>query len=236
MKKRTILLAFIISAVAMTSGCSSNEPKTDEVKQEQTKTESVSSGVTIKPLTQKAIDENPYMAKNDANIHHDCYNSDSTDEVLPVGIYPEINVSYEKVNPNASPAVFFDNYGHSVVPLLGGLAIRDINAEETQTIGYFSPKQHDGGGYVIQSSYSFVDENNRLVCPTSNNHVLMLKATDEEGNVLPEFEKVLDIDIKAAAEAALGKTLDQNLLAVVFDYEGNLWFATGGFRIYPDRK
>ena len=84
---------------------------------------------------------------------------------------------------------FFDNYGHSVVPLLGGLAIRDINAEETQTIGYFSPKQHDGGGYVIQSSYSFVDENNRLVCPTSNNHVLMLKATDEEGNVLPEFGK-----------------------------------------------
>ena len=96
MKKRAILLAFIISAVAMTSGCSANEPKTDEVKQEQTKTESVSSGVTIKPLTQKAIDENPYMAKNDANIHHDCYNSDSTDEVLPVGIYPEINVSYEK--------------------------------------------------------------------------------------------------------------------------------------------
>ena len=236
MKKRTILLAFIISAVAMTSGCSSNEPKTDEVKQEQTKTESVSSGVTIKPLTQKAIDENPYMAKNDANIHHYCYNSDSTDEVLPVGIYPEINVSYEKVNPNASPAVFFDNYGHSVVPLLGGLAIRDINAEETQTIGYFSPKQHDGGGYVIQSSYSFVDENNRLVCPTSNNHVLMLKATDEEGNVLPEFEKVLDIDIKAAAEEITGKTLDQNLLSVVFDYEGNLWFATGGFRIYPERK
>ncbi|MGO5026318.1 hypothetical protein ACTQ3O_08745 [Mediterraneibacter faecis] len=131
MKKRAILLAFIISAVAITSGCSANEPKTDEVKQEQTKTESVSSGVTIKPLTQKAIDENPYMAKNDANIHHDCYNSDSTDEVLPVGIYPEINISYEKVNPNASPAVFFDNYGHSVVPLLGGLAIRDINAEET---------------------------------------------------------------------------------------------------------
>ena len=236
MKERTILLAFIISAVAMTSGCSSNEPKTDEVKQEQTKTESVSSGVTIKPLTQKAIDENPYMAKNDANIHHDCYNSDSTDEVLPVGIYPEINVSYEKVNPNASPAVFFDNYGHSVVPLLGGLAIRDINAEETQTLGYFSPKQHDNGEYLIQSSYSFVDESNRLVCPTNNNHVLMLKATDEDGNVLPEFEKVLDIDIKAAAEAALGKTLDQNLLAVVFDYEGNLWFATGGFRIYPDRK
>ena len=64
----------------------------------------------------------------------------------------------------------------------------------------------------------------------------MLRATDEAGNVLPEFEKVLDIDIKAAAEAALGKTLEQNLLSVVFDYEGNLWFATGGFRIYPERQ
>ena len=176
------------------------------------------------------------MADSDSNIHHDCYNTDSTDEVLPVGIYSEINVSYEKTNPNASPAIFFDTYGHAVVPFLGGLAIRDINADETQTEGCFSPKQHDGGGYMIQSSYSFVDESNRLVCPTSNNHVLMLKATDDEGNVLPEFEKVLDIDIKAAAEEKLGKTLDQNLLSVVFDYDGNLWFATGGFRIYPDRK
>ena len=48
----------------------------------------------------------------------------------------------------------------------------------------------------------------------------MLRATDENGNVLPEFEKVLDIDIKAAAEAALGKELTQNLLSVVFDYDG----------------
>ncbi|WP_368369121.1 hypothetical protein [Ruminococcus sp. RTP21484sp1_RTP31003st1_F6_RTP31003_210430] len=209
------------------------------VRAEETQTEEntgLTSELPIKTLTQKVIDENPYMAASDSNIHHDCYNTDSTDEVLPVGIYSEINVSYEKTNANASPAIFFDSYGHAVVPLLGGLAIRDINAEETQTLGYFSPKQHDNGEYLIQSSYSFVDESNRLVCPTNNNHVLMLKATDEDGNVLPEFEKVLDIDIKAAAEAALGKTLDQNLLAVVFDYEGNLWFATGGFRIYPDRK
>ena len=176
------------------------------------------------------------MAASDANIHHDGYNTDSTDEILPLGIYPEINVSYEKTNANASPAIYFDSYGHAVAPLLGGIAIRDLDAEETQTLGYFSPKQHDDGSYVIQSSYTFLDSENRIVCPTSNNHVLMLRATDEEGNVLPEFEKVLDIDIKAAAEASLGKTLEQNLLSVVFDYEGNLWFATGGFRIYPERE
>ena len=190
----------------------------------------------VKALQPKQVDENPYMAKSDANIHHDGYNTDSTDEILPLGIYPEIHVSYETTNPNASPAIYFDSYGHAVVPLLGGIAIRDLNAEETKTLGYFSPKQHDGGSYLIQSSYTFLDAENRIVCPTSNNHVLMLRATDEAGNVLPEFEKVLDIDIKAAAEAALGKELTQNLLSVVFDYDGNLWFATGGFRIYPERQ
>lgn len=234
MKKRALILAMIAFIAATTS-----EPSINMVRAEETQTEENAGQISelpIKTLTPKVMDVNPYMAASDSNIHHDCYNTDSTDEILPVDIYSEINVSYEKVNPNASPAVFFDSYGHAVVPLLGGLAIRDINAEETQTLGYFSPKQHDNGDYLIQSSYSFVDESNRLVCPTNNNHVLMLKATDENGNVLPEFEKVLDIDIKAAAEAALGKTLDQNLLSVVFDYEGNLWFATGGFRIYPDRK
>ena len=239
MKKRALILAMIAFIAATTSEPSINMVRAEETQVEETQTEENAGQTTelpIKTLTPKVMDVNPYMAASDSNIHHDCYNTDSTDEVLPVDIYSEINVSYEKVNPNASPAVFFDSYGHAVVPLLGGLAIRDINAEETQTLGYFSPKQHDNGEYLIQSSYSFVDESNRLVCPTNNNHVLMLKATDEDGNVLPEFEKVLDIDIKAAAEAALGKTLDQNLLAVVFDYEGNLWFATGGFRIYPDRK
>ena len=239
MKKRALILAMIAFIAATTSEPSINMVRAEETQVEETQTEEnagQTSELPIKTLTPKVIDENPYMAASDSNIHHDCYNTDSTDEVLPVDIYSEINVSYEKVNPNASPAVFFDSYGHSVVPLLGGLAIRDINADEAQTLGYFSPKQHDNGSYLIQSSYSFVDESNRIVCPTNDNRVLMLKATDEEGNVLPEFEKVLDIDIKAAAEAALGKTLDQNLLSVVFDYEGNLWFATGGFRIYPDRK
>ena len=63
----------------------------------------------------------------------------------------------------------------------------------------------------------------------------MLSATDEAGNVLPEFEKVLDIDVKAAAETRWARRWSRISLSVVFDYEGNLWFATGGFRIYPER-
>ncbi len=175
------------------------------------------------------------MAKSDANIHHDGYNTDSTDEILPLAIYPEINVSYETTNANASPAIYFDSYGHAVVPLLGGIAIRDLNAEETKRSAISLQSSMTAAVTSSRAPTRSLTEN-RIVCPTSNNHVLMLRATDEDGNVLPEFEKVLDIDIKAAAEAALGKELTQNLLSVVFDYDGNLWFATGGFRIYPERQ
>ena len=138
----------------------------DAGTEETPASDALSSALPVKTLRAKRVDENPYMAKSDANIHHDGYNTDSTDEVLPLGIYPEINVSYEKTNANASPAIYFDSYGHAVVPLLGGIAIRDLNAAETTTLGYFSPKQHDGGGYVIQSSYTFLDSENRIVCPT----------------------------------------------------------------------
>ena len=222
--------------VTQTPSATATPAATAAPAEETTPSALVSGALPVKALQPKQVEENPYMAKSDANIHHDGYNTDSTDEILPLGIYPEIHVSYETTNANASPAIYFDSYGHAVVPLLGGIAIRDLNAEETKTLGYFSPKQHDGGSYLIQSSYTFLDAESRIVCPTSNNHVLMLRATVEEGNVLPEFEKVLDIDIKAAAEAALGKELTQNLLSVVFDYDGNLWFATGGFRIYPERQ
>ena len=149
MKKQTALLTTIAFLFTSASSGTITMPHAEETQtQQQT---DVSAGLSIKALTAKAVDENPYMSNGDTNIHHDCYNTDTTDAVLPIGIYPEINVSFEKTNANASPAIFFDSYGHAIVPLLGGLAIRDLNAAQTQTIGYFSPTQHDGGGYVIAS-------------------------------------------------------------------------------------
>ena len=135
MKKRAMIIAMMAAMLTVTSDCTvkllhAEETQTKEVQAEDSQSEGTSQ-LPIKALSPKVVEENPYMAKSDSNIHHDCYNTDSTDEVLPVGIYSEINVSYEKVNANASPAIFFDSYGHAVVPFLGGLAIRDINADET---------------------------------------------------------------------------------------------------------
>ena len=111
MKKRALILAVTMAACVSMWGSSEGRVSAE-----------TAGSLPIKALTGKVVEKNPYMADSDANIHHDCYNTDSTDEILPVGIYSEINVSYEKTNANASPAIFFDSYGHAVVPLLGGLA------------------------------------------------------------------------------------------------------------------
>ena len=113
MKKRALILAMITFIAAATSEPSINMVRAEETQAEEIQTEEntgQTSELPIKTLTQKVIDENPYMAASDSNIHHDCYNTDSTDEVLPIGIYSEINVSYEKTNANACPAIFFDSY------------------------------------------------------------------------------------------------------------------------------
>ena len=109
----TLLLAGVLCLTLAACGAkqSSDMPASDTVS-------AASAALPVKAMNAKRVDENPYMAKSDANIHHDGYNTDSTDEVLPLGIYPEINVSYEKTNANASPAIYFDSYGHAVVPLL----------------------------------------------------------------------------------------------------------------------
>lgn len=107
-------------------------------------------------LPEKGIDPNPYMGSGGCNIHHDGYNTDVTDAVLPLGICPEVNTSYEKTNAMAPPAIFYDDGGHAYCPLLGGIAIRDMDSQEVATLGAYIPAQHEEQ-YSIQSSYSFVD-------------------------------------------------------------------------------
>ena len=107
-----------------------------------------SEALTPQPLPQKSIDVNPYMSPGESNVHNDSYNSDVTDAVLPIGIDGEVNTSIEKLNTYAAPAIFYDSYGNAISPLLGGIAIRDLNAEVTTTQGAFIPAKHDGGGYA----------------------------------------------------------------------------------------
>lgn len=188
------------------------------------------------PIAQNNVVPNPYMASNESIVHNDAYSSDVSGGVVPLGIYPEITTAYETESVNAPPSIFFDDDSSAITPYLGGVAIRDLTQETIQTLGCFVPSRDDGQQYSVQISYSFVDQLGNIVVPTTHGHVMMLKTKDENGQILPRFEKVLDVDVLTPALEQLGEGIDRNLLSIVFDYQGNLWFVTGGFRIYPDRS
>ncbi len=188
--------------------------------------------------------QNPYLSSEEAMIHNDIYNSDVTSKAMPLGICPEIIESEAKDSPIAPPAFFYDNYGNAVAPysqimedgsvLSGGIAIRDMDSSNLEVLGKFQPPLHDNGAkYGIQISYSFVDKENYLVGPTTHGHVVMIQTYDEKGKILPVFEKKLDVDILSGAVKAMGNDIDQNILSIAYDYEGNLWFVTGGFHKNP---
>ena len=187
------------------------------------------------PLPVKAVANNPYMADSDNSIHNDVYSTDVTDDAAPLGIYSTVSAALETQNLHAPSAAFYDSMGNAITPFLGGISITHMDGETISRSGSFVPARDDEGGYAFQISYSFVDQHDRVVAPTSHGHLLVLKTMDEQGQILPVFEKAMDVDIVAQAVSALGADIDQRLLSVVYDYEGNLWFTTGGFRIDPAR-
>lgn len=188
------------------------------------------------PLPANQVAANPYLSASEGLIHNDCYSSDVTDAVLPLDIDSSVSLSVETRNVTAPSAAFYDERGNAISPLLGGISISRFDGDTIERLGSFVPSLHDGGGYSVQISYSFVDADGNVVMPTTDGRILCVRTTDDEGNVLPVFEKVFDIDVVSQAKAALGDDIDPNILSIIYDYEGNLWFVTGGFRIYPDRN
>lgn len=206
-------------------------------------TTAIAQALTPAPLPANLVEPNPYLAAGEAIIHNDAYSSDVTAKAVPLGIFSEVAASEEAEGNKAVPCFFYDARGNCITPytlstpegdIAGGVAVRDVNANPVRTLGRFLPALDDDEPYGIQISYAFVDGNGFLVGATTHGHVLMLRTTDEEGAVLPVFEKVLDVDVLSVAQDALGEDVDPNLLSVIMDYGGNLWFATGGFHINPE--
>ena len=194
------------------------------------------------PLGENLVEKNPYMAEGESIIHNDVYSSDVTSCIVPLGIYPEVTSAQETEADKAIPCFFYDSDRNCITPyslktekgvISGGVAIRDVNSDPVKTLGSFLPVRDDGQPYGIQISYAFVDNNGFVTGAATNGHILMLRTKDENGEILTKFEKAVDVDVLTAARSRLGDDIDPNLMSVIMDYDGNLWFTTGGFRINP---
>lgn len=197
-----------------------------------------------RPAPRSALEQNPFLPASESMIHNDVYNSDVTSLPVPLGINTEIRLATVQGAPIAPPALFYDEHGNAVTPLTlltqdgtsvaGGIAIRDMASPTLETRGTYLPAQQEPDApYGIQISYSFVDADGHLVGPTNTGHVVIFRVIDETGAPLETFEKLLDVDLIGPARSQLGDDVDDELLSIVYDYDGNLWFATGGFHMDP---
>lgn len=231
--KLSVLLAVLLFIGAV--GTAMPASACFDLFQTASKTEQTASALVPKPMTPNQVSVNPYMAQSENSIHNDVYSSDVTNAVVPLGIYSEVSTVVETQNVQAPSAAFYDEYGNAVTPFMGGISIVDMTGDEVVRKGSFVPSRDDGGKYTVMISYSFVDSENHVVMPTSNGHIIVVETMDENGEVLSTFEKIADIDVVSEAKKVLGEDIDTRLFSIVYDYSGNLWFVTGGFRIYPNR-
>ncbi len=246
MRACALLATLAIFAALALGGCASEESQPQAPNAPQAPASpSDHSALVPNQLAKTQVARNPYLPDSESSVHNDVYNSDVTAAVLPLGIYPEIAEATAAGSAFAPPTLFYDALGNAIMPynevlddgtvLSGGIAIRDANSTTLDVLGSYLPALDDteGGRWGLQISYAFVDAQNFLVGPASNGHVVMIQTTDDSGNVLPKFKKALDVDIVGGAVAALGQDVSQSLLSVAYDYEGNLWFVSGGFHMNP---
>ena len=196
-------------------------------------TDNTNTALVPKIIASKNIVLNPYMGSLDISVHNDNYSTDVISSVAPLGIYPEVAYGGEPDSIYATPNAFFDDEGRAVAAYQGGVAIKELSKDTVKVLGSFIPARDDGIQYSVQIAYSFVDSYGNVVLPTSHGHIIIVRTTDDNGNVLPVFEKLVDIDIVSEAKKSLGDDIDENLLSIVYDYNGNIWFVSGGFRKDP---
>ena len=180
-----------------------------------------------------AAEKNRFMSSGEAAVHADPYNSDVANHAGVMNTNPRLSFSYDP--DNSSSLIFTDNSGNRIVPYQNGIAVRDFSGADIKTLGSFVPARDDATDYMLQTSYMYIDSSGRAVAPTNDGRAVILRTADSGGNVLSRFEKLADIPVaKLAAAAFPDRRVDKNLLSLVSDYQGNIWFASGGMRVIPD--
>lgn len=146
-----------------------------------------------------------------------------------------LSTSLETQNRQAPSTMLFDEAQNQISPFMGGISVTDFTGDVVTRKGRFVPAMDEGKQCALKISYSFVDHLGNLVAPTSDGRIIILKIKDENGEIYPVSQKIMEVNVAQEAIKQLGEGVDTRLLGIVYDYEGNLWFVTGGFRIVPDR-
>jgi hypothetical protein len=174
---------------------------------------------TPKPVSTFPIPRHPFMAPNGlSNIHNDAYQTDTYAWGGPLG--PNIQKSSALFfRECASPSL--DSRGRILVICVGldrpivtmmdpvtleVLATYELPPRNASTNPF---RDFTGGGYF------YVDNEDRVVTPTSTRHIFVIAETDGPG-----LELVRDYDVSGVVPQGDG------IISALPDWDGRLWFAS----------
>jgi len=173
------------------------------------------------PIEQRwRVPRHPFMAPNErSNLHNDAYQTDAYRVSGPLG--RDVQVS-STLFARICGSVTFDSAGRIVTICIGldqpVLAMLDPATLETLAAMPLPPRQEVGGNpftNVSGGGYFYLDDQDRIVAPTTTRHVVVIAETPEPG-----FEQVADYDLSDVVPAGDG------ILSALPDWRGRIWFVS----------
>lgn len=178
---------------------------------------------TAQPVRGYDIPTHPHLAPNGTNsIHNDAWASDAYHWAGPMGIEPRVDTAWYGVEECAT--LTFDSRGR-LVGLCGSLAgpsLRVIDPESMRPLASLELPRHEDSDVgpwedLCGGAYSYLDERDRAVLPTTDGRILAVSTADGDGD--PD----LTVDQSWDLSARLGGDC---LIALLPDHDGRIWFLT----------
>ena len=183
-----------------------------------------------RPVTGVEVPQHPHLARNGtSSMHNDAWATDSYDGAGPTGDRPDVDSAWFGVEECATLA--FDSHDR-IVALCGDLegpTLRILDAETMRPIETKDlPDRPDVDGKrawenLCGGAYFYLDEHDRAVLATTDRRILAIATSDAGGEP--------DLTVDATYDVSDVVPDDDCLIALMPDWDGNIWFETSDGRV-----
>jgi len=183
-----------------------------------------------RPVTGVEVPQHPHLSRNGtSSMHNDAWATDSYDGAGPTGDRPDVESAWFGVEECATLA--FDSHDR-IVALCGDLegpTLRILDAETMRPIETKDlPDRPDVEGKrawenLCGGAYLYLDEHDRAVLATTDRRILAIATSDADGEP--------DLTVDATYDVSDVVPDDDCLIALMPDWDGNIWFETSDGRV-----
>lgn len=169
--------------------------------------------------------QHPFMAANDrSNLHDDAYQSDAGVVPGPLGYHPQVQST---LFAQECASVTFDRSGRLLTVCVGAVDVtaRILDPHTLATLSSYAlpPRSPSSLGSTFTSfgggGYFYLDNEDRMVVPTSDGHIDVLAETGPAGAPSLTLQRQYDVS---------SVTAGSSILSALPDWAGRLWLVTAG--------